>query len=478
MSLPSPSPRRWTPALALAAAALAGSCGLLQKTIAMPGAMLAAGSNQPTPIPPSVVQTGVMRFADTFATQIHEATEEFAAAVGTEEARIQAMSWQVGQTTSAFTVASGANPHANLLDMIVLVTLGRIVHEEHWIKVWGEADRPMLVAFQKLEQEIWTVAGELLTPDQQAAVRGTLEQWRAQNPDVAATAFVRLPAFQDLLAQGDKHEDVFTELSQLVSLDPLSGLEPTVREIEQTRLFAERTLFYVQRMPLILPTQAELLTLRLTQLPAIAGALDDGARFADAAASLADTAAKLPDAVSVERDAAVRQISEELTAQREGLVRDLEEAEEPARQVLGEARLTLDSGERMSTALEGALVALDRFVGRFMKETPEGEAPAAAPEPEPADAGPPKKPFDITDYGDTAERIGTAANELTRLVATLEQSLPEAQQLMDEAALRGERAIDHAFWRGVALGLTLIAGAALALVAVRRLAPSARSGPG
>ena len=45
---------------------------------------------------------------------------------------------------------------------------------------------------------------------------------------------------------------LFSELSELVSLDPLSGLEPTTREIEQTRLFAERTLFYLQRVPLIL----------------------------------------------------------------------------------------------------------------------------------------------------------------------------------------------------------------------------------
>jgi hypothetical protein len=436
----------------------------MQSAVELPGRVMESG--EPQQLPPSLVQTTVMRFADTFSTRIVQATQAFAAANDTPDGQIQAMGWNIGQRTAAITIAAGPNPNSNLLDMIVLVTLGRMVHEEHWLpEVYGEADRPMLEAYQGLETEIWAVASQVLSPTQQEAVRTILSDWRASNPDAALTGFVRLPAFRELIAmRAEEHKTVFGELVGLVSLDPLSGLEPTTREIEQTRLFAERTLYYVQREALIIPTQVELLVLKLTRTPAVGTALGDGTRISEAAASLAATAAALPESVRIEREAAVQQISRELTAQREGLVHDLEEAQAPARELLTETRATLATATETSGALQGAIAALDAFIGRWDKE----EAAAGAPPP-PAEAGPPKKPFDVLDYGSAAADVGAAAEKLTELVATLEQSLPEARSLMDEVAQRGERAIDHAFWRGLVLGTLLIAGAALAVLVVRRV---------
>ena len=45
-----------------------------------------------------------------------------------------------------------------------------------------------------------------------------------------------------------KGDSVFS----LFQVDPLSGLDPAVREIAQTRLFAERALFVAQKMPMLL----------------------------------------------------------------------------------------------------------------------------------------------------------------------------------------------------------------------------------
>lgn len=447
-------------ALACLAVALTSSCKLAQAAVEMPGQIL-AGPEKEKAFPTAAVQAGVMRFADTFASRINQATRDFAEEAGTPEARIQGMTWVVGQTTAAFTIATGANPNANMLDMIVLVTLGRMVHEEHWMKVWGEADRPMLQAFKKLEEEIWTVARALLTDEQQAAVRGILDSWRKKNPDMAVTAFVRLPAFQDVLATSETEQtNVFSELSSLMSIDLLAGLDPTLREVEQARLLLERSLYYFQRVPMILPVQAELLGAQLTELPAVTAVLSDSERFSHAATSLAETVVGLPEAVRAEREAAVEQISQELTRQREGLVRDLDAAQEPAQQILSEARATMVAGTEMSSALQGTIESLDGFIGGFRKE--EG---AAEPAPDPA--AEPRKPFDVSDYGEAAARIGTAANELSRLVTTLEQSLPEARVMVDEVAQRSERTIDHAFARGLALGALLIAAAALAMLLVR-----------
>jgi hypothetical protein len=443
------------PPAALACLLLFGAtpaCKLFSTAVNMPGQIaqdLSGNKSKPTNIvPPSALQTGVMRFADTFASRITQATQEFAAKAGTPEAQIQALTWSTGQSTSAFAIATSSNPNIAVLDMIVLVTLGRMVHEEYWMpKVWGEADRPMLEAFTQLELRVWTVAGEVLTPDQQEGVRTALRDWREQNPDMGITAFVKLPVFQDMVTKKEGEEaKKGPNLADLLTIDPLSGLEPAVRELEQARLLAERTVFYLQRAPILLANQVELLTLRLMRTSEVRGALVDSERISQAAASLAETAAALPEAVRKEREAAVQQISTELALQRQGLLADLEQAEEPSRKILGEARATLEAGTQMSLALQAAITSLNNFIARFDTPAPADGVPAA-----PAPTEEPGKPFDVSEYG-------TAAHEIAGMLQTLDGELPKVQ-----------RTIDHAFLRALELGLALIAAAALAVLLVRRI---------
>jgi hypothetical protein len=454
----------------------ASSCKLFTTAVNVPGNIasdLSGGRKKPTErLPPSLLQTGVMRFADTFAARVTQASQEFADKADTPEARIQALTWSTGQSTSAYTIATGSNPNLAVLDMIVLVSLGRLVHEEYWLpKVWGEADRPMVEAFAQMEEKVWEVAKQVLSPEQQEAVRTTLRDWRNQHPDMGITAFVKLPVFQDLVStRGPDEVKKGPNLGDLLSVDPLSGLEPAVRELEQTRLFAERTVFYLQRAPILLQNQVELLTMKLLRIGEVRGALADSERVSKAAESLAATAAALPEAVAREREAAVQQISKELALQRQGLLGDLESAEAPSRKILGEARATLEAGAQMSTALQGAIATLDTFLGRFDKPAAADGAPLAPAGP----AAEPGKPFDVSEYGEAATRLGAAAHEIDSLVQNLDQKLPQVQRILDEAAQRGEQTIDHAFVRGLELGLALIAAAGLALFAVRRSAPRPR----
>src|SRR5258705_10281340 len=96
--------------------------------------------------------------------------------------------------------------------------------------------------------------------------------------------------------------------------------------------------------------------------------MEGGQRISQAAASIADTAAKLPEAVRVEREAAVKQVADELTAQRAGLLAHLEKSEAPTREILTHARATFEARAQFSTPLQGATVALDTFIGGFQKE--------------------------------------------------------------------------------------------------------------
>jgi hypothetical protein len=407
---------------------LAPACKLVSTAANVPGEIatgLTGGKKSATKLPTSLLHAGIMRFSDTFAARVNEATQEFADRVATPDARIQGMSWAIRQTTAAYTIATGPNANIALLDMIVLVSLNRMVHEEYLLpKVWGEADRPMLLAFQALEADVWNVASQILTSEQQQALRDAMQSWRQENPDLAATAFVRLPAFRDIFKI--KPEDSPQKsggLGDLLSVDPLAGLEPAVREIEQTRQFGERTMFYLQRAPLILSAQIELMGLKLAQRPEVQSALQDSQRISQAAARIADTAEKLPESLA--------------------------RMQEPASKVLTDARSTLDAAAQMSTALQGAIASLDKFVGRFDEKPP---AAGAAP-PAPAEPG---KPFDVAEYGEAAAKIGASAKELNGLVTNLDQTLPRVQETMD-----------HAFARGFELGGLLLAIAAAAVLLVR-----------
>ena len=449
-------------------------CGLLNSTLNAPAnvanTLSGAGSKPSTQTPPGALQTGLMRFADTFASKISQATQDFAEQSGKPEAQIQAMTWAVAQNTSAFTIATGRNANVNLLDMVVLVTLGRVTHEEYWLpKVWGEADRPMLDAFTQLEKDVWAIATNSLSAKQQEDLRATIREWRDENPDMGGTAYVRLPAFEDLLANSKQQAtEKSGGLGELLRIDPLSSIDPAVREIEQSRMLAERGMYYAQRMPLVFSVQAELLVLRLVRMPEVQSALADSERISKAALSLADTAGTLPNAVRVEREALVKQLAEELSLQRKGLVADLEQVEAPTRELLAQARATLDAGTQMSGALQGTIQSFDTMMEHMKAGDDSAAAPAAVPPVDPnAAPAEPAKPFDITEYGDVATRLGSAAHELTGLIATLETSMPQVQSVLNESVQHADRTVDHALDRVLLYGVILIAVAALAVLSVR-----------
>src|ERR1043165_3754239 len=164
------------------------SCRLIQTAANAPSdaANALLGKKKSTDrLPARVLQSGIMRFADTFSAEIAQAAQEFAKKSGKPEAQVQALTWTVAETTSAVTIASGKNANIALLDMIVLVTFGRRSHEAYWLpQVWGEADRPMLDAFAKLEDEIWAIAKLSLNDKQEADMRETLRVWQEENPDM------------------------------------------------------------------------------------------------------------------------------------------------------------------------------------------------------------------------------------------------------------------------------------------------------
>lgn len=469
--------------MALATGSLAG-CGLLRTPGRMASAALGPDGKQAPAVDPTDVQVRLMRFADLFALEITHASNEFAQLAGTPEGRIQALKWRLETTNAIWRLASGPRPFAALFDTIVVITALRAVHEERWLAQWGEADRPMLDSLVRLEQEVWSLAGEGLTEAQLSEVRTIVATWLAGDPTSRVTDVSRLPGFADLPGvRGESKGGLASELTGLLSVDPLSSLEPAVREVEQSRQLAERAFYYMQRTPELVSARVELLVLRSTRTPEVLETLASVQRVSEAVASLATTAAALPANFIAEREAALAQISAELTAQRAGLVRDLETAQQPVLEILEGTRKTAESSRAMGDSLAETLRVLDAFVGRFAgdDEQPGAAAASGAPGEESAQPGlspttgapseastePAGKPFDISEYGLAAERIGVAARELGATIETLDRSLPELQRVLDEAAARGERGVDHAFARALQLLAAALVGAALVTLLVR-----------
>ncbi len=77
------------------------------------------------------------------------------------------------------------------------------------------------------------------------------------------------------------------------------------------------------------------------------------------------------------------------------------------------------------------------------------------------------RPFDITEYGDAATRVGATLKELNGVVTNLDRSLPQVQSALDNAVQRGNQTIDHAFERGVQLAAIVVGFAAIATLLVR-----------
>jgi hypothetical protein len=419
------------------------ACRLAQSAVEAPGKLASAALGgeeaEKARYDPWAMSQWMMGFADTASAEIEASTQEFAQAAGTDEARIKALEWRLEYTTVVIQLATAPQAYDSFLRVLLALTVLRANDEAIWNAQWGEQASPLNAAVARLESLAWGKAAKVFDEQQLTEIRSVIDEWLAQNPDARASALPHLhEVFNRAAGGGEEGQTGFIgELTGMLTIDPLAGLEPAAREVELTRQFAERTFFHLQRMPRLLEAQAELLALRATTRPESRGLLEDFERVSLAAESLAGTAGTLP-----------AEVSAELTRQREGLVRDLETAVDPALELLGGARATLEATRETSLALTEALRAFDTMMARF--DRPD-EPPAAVEEPR-------GRPFDITEYGDTAEKIGLAAHELSAAIATLDGTIPKLESTLDSAALRAQATVDQAYRRALQLLVVALLG--------------------
>jgi hypothetical protein len=442
------------------------SCNVARTAVEAPGRLVGAMIPGQKPAPPSAeaLLSDLMRYADLVVERVDEASRSFEQDAGTREAELLAARWRIETQRIVTQLATGPNSLSGLLDVVTYVMIFGWLVEDQFQAELGPASASLRTAFEQSQQDGWSLLERHLPAAEFAGARALVDEWRTAHPRLEREILLEFPSFTALASERRAEAGASASLLGLVGLDPLSGLEPAARQIEEARLFGLRALYFLQRAPRLVAAETEFRVLGVRGSPEVRQLLADSERITRTLEEFQATAATLPAALSTEREAALAQVAAELSAQRAGLLADLAEAQAPLEGVLGETRAALEAGERMSAELTKTLAALDGFVGRF--DEPAAEAAA------PAEPSAPAKPFDITEYGATAGEVARAAAELNALVVALDERLPEAERLLDEAAARGQATVDRAFWRALELGLALIAAGALAVLCVRRLGRS------
>lgn len=328
----------------------------------------------------------------------------------------------------------------------MLATLSRMVVEDTLIELDDDLLGPLTAVHRELEQEAWANVATVLAPAQLDELRALITDWRAKNPQVRLVGFVHFSEFAQAAGWSPETRSAPGSLFGMIGLDPLAGLDPAVQQIEQTRLLAERVIFYMQRVPYLLDLQTERVIAQATLAPEMKRANNSLERASLAMADYARLGAELPDALARERDALIDQLSGELLRQ-----------ETELRGLLTDLQATLAAGSETAVAVDAAVGALDRLMARFPRREPGTGAGAG-------------RPFDITEYTAAAAEFGGTARQLTELLQVLGREGEPMAAVVTDGIDAGRALVDYLFWRALLLGLLLLAGGLAAAVAYRRLA--------
>jgi hypothetical protein len=422
----------------------------------------AVSGKRPSGPDPVDEQIQLQRFTDDFLARTGQALDDCADRVGTDTGRAEVLRLKLVSGSSLISVVSGPNPSANLLDLVSVTVLSRRSVEDYWMKrTNGAAFRPWLDASRVLETNVWQLAAQFLKPAQVEELRKGINEWYAATPEMRTAFFARPHAFASLVRTTAEKGAEGNSVFNLVNLDPTAGLDPAVREVTRTRLFAERAMFTMQRMPFLLRLQTELLAYELAAQPAMQLALSNSTevsasaeRISRAAEGIGASVAELPNRLSAERKEILATLNEQSTKLRE-LVAGVDQA--------------LVSGAKMSDSLTVTVTN----VGGLMKLFGVGEPTTNAA---PPDTNSP--PFNILDYAKTADSVGNMARDVNVLVGSVNQSTPAIQRLSQQAGADLQKVVDRAFRLGLVLIAVLLTGTLVTGLLYRFLAEKLKRSAG
>jgi hypothetical protein len=233
------------------------------------------------------LQSQLMTFADSYAAVIAQATMEVQLQNPSPRVSILVQRDFATSGSAALIIAASPNPEVGLLDMVVMVTLGRMIYEEHWRKTLGTIVQPMVDGFKLAETGAWRVAATVLSADEQTQLRNLIRSRRRQYPDQFFFSFLR---FKDFETQ--RYGPTFDPSTKSGGL--FKSVKEATQKVDDVLLLAERGLYLGARLPLLANSTAQLGVLELLQRQDIQQVIADLRTLATGINTIAAVTEKLP----------------------------------------------------------------------------------------------------------------------------------------------------------------------------------------
>lgn len=428
-------------AFSLSLTLLAGSgCTLVKGTLQLPDLMIQAllpFSNRDKPPDAVEVQSLVIRFSDHYLEAVTRNMRYLKRDGKPIEPR-ELTRRRIQYTNDVLAIATGSNAFANLLDLVVLVTLTRMRVEGYWQAQPNDASRDrILKVFKEADSQVWRISASILTPDQQLELRTSLANWLKKNPklrlapDMSDLDFVA--AIRDF--SQSRRSAAPASVFNLLMIDPLSGLDPAAKELAETRLMAERAIFLSRHLPELIRWETEYLTMNTLDNPEIQKLLNDTTHLAESANRFSQVTEKLPEVIASER----AQLVATLKSERQGLTA-----------LAAESRSALTAGKQMADAANASLKSFQAVVSQLQAQ--------------PSD--PRSEPFRIGDYIAAAAEISKTSERLVELLGAFNQTLApdhmeqlsaRADALSRQVESRSRAVVDYAYRKALMAGALLCA---------------------
>ncbi len=403
----------------------------------------------------ATLQTSLIRIGDHFLTRLPPQIQQLQTN-NTPISRPEQLQLHLRFLNETLEITTQPNSLASLIELAAVSTIVRNDLESYWVpQLYGESAVPLLTCLQTLETNSWTLAQDYLLPDEVQTLQQSIQSWQSENVLTNQPSMLRFSSA--ILTRYLNHKKPAKSSSQggllgILQLDPLAGLDPATRELTQTRLFAERATYLLSRMPEVVALQTELLSYRLTQIPEVQQAIAQSGEISESASRLSHTAESLPALIQQERQAVVTAFEQQST-NLNSLAAQLEQ--------------TLTAGSHMASNLNQTLLTFNQVVATF--ENTNNPAPSTN-----------SQPFRIQDYTETARELDAAAQHLTILLQTFDQTIASTNlsQLASTATSESQALIDHAFKRILQLALLLSILVLATTLAKRKLSrPKAKQAP-
>ena len=334
---------------------------------------------------PTEIQALVMAFADKYAARaadvfdrVHDQSEAIDVRRYAREAKVSA-GW------GAITIATEVNPVAAMLDMVTMVRIKRRSFEDHGTAI-VPPDSAILIQRmnERSEEEVWLLAGRFLSDQQMEQLRQVIDDWYQSNSEFRAAAHLKLLDFASFRRESllDPRAAPASVLA-LLHIDPLARMDPVQRELQESRMFAERTLFFAKRLPPLAFWQMQQATADLLSTPELRQLLErtetltestdrfvaSTERFTGAWERIATTWQQMPTdteriverafddfhkVVSAERAAAIEQSAAAIDAQRKALMNDVDALESSTRGLIGDVNKTLAQTQVTASAVSAS----------------------------------------------------------------------------------------------------------------------------